>query len=242
MKKISISLCVASLLMVSSCDQLQQIGTEVLNSATTGGGLSVTEVANGLKQALEKGTGNAVSSLSKPGGYLNDALMKIAFPPEAKGVADKLTQLGMGSLITNFVGSLNKSAEGAAQEAKPIFWNAIKTMSFSDAMGILNGPENAATNYFKSRTMEQLTNAFTPKIKASLDRNNATKHWSTITSTYNKIPLVNKKVETDLSKYATEKALAGLFTKLSGEEKKIRENPAARTTELLKKVFGSVSN
>ncbi len=242
MKKSIIVLSTGIILGLSTgCDQLQQIGSEVLSS-TASGGLSVSEVASGLKQALQNGTGNAVSTLSKPGGYLNNQLLKIIFPPEAKFVSDKLNQIGMGNLVNNFTKSMNTAAEGAAVEAKPIFLNAITSMSFQDAMGILKGGDNAATNYFKGKTMQQLVGAFSPKIKNSLDKNNTTKYWTDITSTYNAIPLTNKKVETDLSKYVTQKALDGLFTTLAGEEKKIRDNPAARTTELLKKVFGSVDS
>ncbi len=242
MKKLFLVFAGASIVTLSACDQLQQIGSEVLAASTTGGGLTTSEVASGLKEALKRGTGNAVGSLSKPGGYLNDALMKIAFPPEAQFAADKLRQLGMGSLVDNFVGSLNKAAEGAAVEARPIFLNAITSMSFADAMGILKGGNGAATEYFKGKTMSQLTAAFAPKINASLNKNNTTKYWNDLTTAYNKIPLVNKKINTDLGAYATEKALAGLFTKLQGEENKIRENPAARTSDLLKKVFGSLDN
>ena len=242
MKKSILALSILGVTFFSvGCDQLQQVGTEVLNTATSsGGGLTTSEIASGLKEALKKGSGNAVSTLSKPGGYLNNQLIKIPFPPEAKFAADKLRQIGMGNTVDNFVGSLNTAAEGAATQAKPIFWDAIKTMSFADAMGILKGGDNAATNYFKSKTTAQLVSAFAPKINEALGKNNTTKHWSDLTSAYNAIPLTNQKVETDLSAYATNKALDGLFTTLAGEEKLIRDNPAARTSEILKKVFGSV--
>lgn len=142
----------------------------------------------------------------------------------------------MGKLVDDFVVSLNNAAEQAAIEAKPIFVNAVKQMTFDDAKKILNGPDNAATEYFKGRTSQQLSEAFAPKVKTSLDQVKVTKYWSEITSTYNKIPFVQK-VETDLTKYATDQALKGLFHTLQGEEKKIRQDPTARVTDLLKKVF-----
>jgi len=241
MKKSILALSIATVAFFSiGCDQLQQIGSEVLSGTTTGGALSTEEIASGLKEALKKGSGNAVSTLSKPGGFLNNPLIKIPFPAEANFAAEKLRQIGMGGTVDNFVKSLNSAAEGASSQAKPIFWEAIKSMSFADAMGILKGGDNAATNYFKGKTTAQLTSAFAPKIAAALGKNNTTKYWNNITSTYNAIPLTNKKVNTDLSSYATDKALTGLFSTLAQEEKQIRENPAARTSEILKKVFGSV--
>lgn len=218
-----------------SCDTLKSIE----NSINTSAPLSENEIVAGLKQALEVGTGNAVGILNKTDGYFADALVKIAFPSEAQRAADKLRQLGMGKLVDDFVLTLNRSAEKAAAEAKPIFVDAVKQMTFADARNILQGPDNAATEYFKGKTTPALTAKFSPVISNALNSCNATKYWTDITSTYNKIPLVTK-VETDLVKYTTGKALDGLFLKLAGEEKKIRTNPAARVTELLQKVFGSV--
>jgi hypothetical protein len=218
-----------------SCDTLQSIQ----NSMNTPAPLSESDIIAGLKQALEVGTGNAVGVLNKTDGYLGDALVKIAFPPDAQRAADKLRQLGMNKLVDDFETSLNRAAEKAAAEAKPIFVDAVKQMTFTDARNILNGPDNAATEYFKGKTTPALTSKFSPVISNALNSVNATKYWTDITTTYNKIPMVQK-VETDLVKYTTEKALKGLFLKLEGEEKKIRTNPAARVTELLQKVFGSV--
>jgi hypothetical protein len=221
-----------------SCDTLKSIEDSV-NTATGGGGVTDTEIVNGLKQALEIGTNNAVGVLNKTDGYFKDPIVKILFPPDAVRAADKLRQLGMGQLVDDFVMTLNRGAESAAREAGPIFVDAIKQMTFADARQILGGADNAATEYFKGKTTAALTSKFAPVINNALSSNNCTKHWTQITSTYNKIPLVTK-VETDLGKYATGKALDGLFHKLQDEEKKIRTNPAARVTDLLKKVFGSV--
>lgn len=219
----------------TSCDVLQQ----VQNGMTQGGGLTDSEIIGGLKQALEVGTGNAVNVLSATDGFFKDPIVKIPFPADAQRAADKLRELGMNKLVDDFVLTLNRGAEKASREAGPIFVDAIKAMTFADAKGILQGPNNAATNYFKEKTSQPLYAKFSPVIKTTLDNVNATKYWSDITTTYNKIPFVQK-VETDLVRYATNKALDGLFYKLEGEEKKIRENPAARVTDLLKKVFGSL--
>ena len=236
MKKYLFILFTVITLSWMSCDTLQSIQ----NSMNTPTALSESEIIAGLKQALEVGTGNAVGILNKTDGYMGDAMVKILFPQEAQRAADKLRQLGMGRLVDDFVVTLNRSAEKAAAEAKPIFVDAVKQMTFTDARNILSGPDNAATEFFKSKTTPALTAKFTPVISNALNTCNATKHWTDITSTYNKIPMVTK-VETDLVKYTTGKALDGLFLKLAGEEKKIRTNPAARVTDLLQKVFGSVT-
>jgi hypothetical protein len=226
---------VAVTLAGMSCDTLKSIQDQVSGPAP----LTESEIVAGLKQALEVGTGNAVSILNKTDGYFADAMVKILFPPDAQRAADKLRQIGMGKLVDDFILTMNRAAEKAAAEAKPIFVDAVKQMTFADARNILQGPDNAATEYFKGKTTPALTAKFTPPISNALNQSNATKYWTDITTTYNKIPLVTK-VETDLVKYTTGKALDGLFLKLAAEEKKIRTNPAARVTELLQKVFGSV--
>lgn len=238
MKKIFLPFFALVLLGWGSCDTLTAVQESVLEGAKP---LSDTEIVSGLKQALEVGTGNAVGVLARTNGYLGDPLVKIPFPAEAQRAADKLRQIGLGNKVDQFVERMNRGAETAAGKARPIFVNAIKQMTFQDARNILNGPDNAATNFFKQKTTPQLTSEFSPVIERTLNEVNAATLWTDITSTYNKIPLVTK-VETDLTKYVTGKALDGLFMKLEGEEKKIRENPAARVTDLLKRVFGSLDN
>lgn len=235
MKPLAILFFATVILSWNSCDTLKAIQETV----ETGQPLTDADIVGGLKQALEVGTGNAVNVLSKENGFWGDPLVKIPFPADAKRAADKLTDLGMGNLVNNFTERMNRGAEKAAKEATPIFVDAIKTMTFADARNILNGPDNAATEYFRGRTNDKLYGLFSPVIKRTLDEVNAAKLWGDITTTYNKIPFVNK-VETDLTRYVTNKALSGLFVKLAGEEKKIRDNPAARVTDLLKRVFGSV--
>ncbi len=219
----------------SSCDVLKEVQDVAMG---TGGVLSDSDIVAGLKQALEVGTGNATTKLNAANGYYGDPQVKIPFPAEAQRVADKLNQIGMERQVNDFVLKLNRGAEKAAKEAAPIFVNAIKAMTFTDARNILAGPDNAATMFFKEKTSQPLYGKFSPVIKNTLEEVKAASLWETITTTYNKIPLVTK-VNTDLTDYATNKALDGLFLKLAGEEKKIRTDPAARVTDLLKKVFAS---
>ncbi|MEM6765682.1 MAG: DUF4197 domain-containing protein [Bacteroidota bacterium] len=215
------------------CDSLYEIANEVYTQEP-----SSLEMSNGLKQALDNGINYAVGTLSKEGGYFNDPLVKIPFPEEAQFAADALQKIGLGGLVTDFEKRLNRGAEEGAKEALSIFGNAIKQMTFSDVKNILLGGENSATNFFRNKTEQALYDKFSPKIKTSLDQVNATKVWTDITTKYNSIPFTRNKVETDLVKYATNKAMDGLFLKVAEEEKKIRENPVARTSELLRSVFG----
>jgi hypothetical protein len=226
--------------LVAACSSLQNIGNAVLSdvpSSKGGNGLTTTDIIKGLKEALTVGTSNAVTKLNKPGGYFTNSLLKIKFPKEAEQVALKLRSLGMNKLVDDFEKSMNTAAEKASIKAKPIFVNAITSMSITDAKGILTGGNNAATTYFKSKTQRALKSAFRPEISKGLNAVNATKYWSDITSTYNRLPMVTK-VNTDLASYVTDKALDGLFYKVAQEELKIRENPSARVSEILRKVFG----
>jgi len=188
---------------------------------------------------LNKGVTTVTANVSKADGYLKNLSIKIPFPPEVKNVEDKLRQLGMGSEVDKFVVALNRGAEDAAKKAQPIFSKAITSMTFQDAWNILKGSENAATEYLKRTTTNQLTQEFKPVIQSSLDKVNATKYYGDIINTYNKIPLVTK-VNSDLNEYATQKAIDGLFYMIAKEEKLIREDPVSRTTELLKKVFSQL--
>ncbi len=194
------------------------------------------EISSGLKEALIIGAKNAAAQLNKTDGFYSNPLIKIPFPENAKKVAAELRQLGFGSKVDQFELSLNRAAEGASIEATPIFINAITSMGIIDAKNILIESNNAATVYLQNKTSTQLSSAFAPHIKSALDSASATKLWTEITEIYNKIPFVNK-VDSDLTKYTTDKALAGLFTVVAEEEKKIRDKPAARVTDILKKVF-----
>ncbi|GAB3221940.1 DUF4197 domain-containing protein [Algoriphagus aestuariicola] len=224
-------------LLLYSCQSTAQI-SKILEQA---GGLTGTptnsEISMGLKEALEKGTGISTDRLSLTDGYLKNLDVKILFPDEAKQVEKTLRSLGLGSLCDQAITSLNRAAEDAAKEAKPIFTAAIKKMTFQDVQNILLGESDAATQYFQRTTTDSLSSKFSPIIDSSLKKVNATKYWGDVMGRYNKIPLV-KPVNTDLTAYVTEKAIQGLFVEIAKEELKIRENINARTSSLLQKVFG----
>lgn len=208
---------------------------------TLGGGsqpLTTAQVAEGLKEALIKGISNGSDLASQLDGYFKNPSIKIPFPPEVKKVEDKLRQIGLGSEVDKFVMTLNRGAEDAAKEAKPIFITAIRSMTIQDAWSILRGEKDAATQYLMRTTSAQLKDKFKPVIQNSLNKVNATRYYSDIVTKYNQLPLVQK-VNPNLDEYATDKAIEGLFFLIAQEEKNIRENPIARTTELLKKVFGA---
>jgi len=218
----------------SSCDVAQQVLNE---STSTTGALSTTDIVAGLKEALTVGTQNSSNKLSAVDGFFKDAAVKILMPPEAQKVESTLRSLGFGSVVDKAILSMNRGAEDAAKSATPIFVNAIKQMTITDALGILKGSDNAATNYFKDKTTAQLTQAFRPVIDKSLNKTDATKYWSDVFSVYNRF--ATNKVETDLGAYVTGKAIDGIFYEVALEEQKIRKDPAARVSDILKKVFGS---
>jgi hypothetical protein len=211
--------------------------TTTQTRTTSTGGLSNAEAANGLKEALVQGISKGADQASKQDGFYLNRLIRIPFPPDAQRVANTLRSIGLGGQVDKFELTLNRGAEDAAKSAKPIFIAAIKSLTFNDVWGILTGEKDAATNYLKRTTTQQLTVAFQPIIQQSLDKVDATRYYTDLTTRYNKIPLVTP-VQTDLNQYATGKAIDGLFTLVAQEEANIRENPVARTTELLKRVFG----
>lgn len=198
--------------------------------------LSTEEIGRGLKEALIQGIRRGAESASKTDGFFKNELIKIPFPPEISKVETRLRQIGLGSQVDRFVKTLNRGAEKAAKEATPIFTNAIRSMTINDARDILQGSNDAATRYLIRTTSKDLKKKFQPIIKKSLESVNATKYYTDLINAYNKIPGVTR-VNPDLDEYATERAVVGLFTLVAQEELNIRENPQARTTELLKKVF-----
>ena len=199
------------------------------------------EAATALRDALNNGINNSVEIVSKVDGYLQNPEIKIPFPPDAKKIEDRLRSLGLNKLVDDAILFINRAAEDAATEAKPIIIQAIKNMTVKDAINIVKGKEDEGTNYLKKNTFDSLYKKFIPPIEISLEKVNATKHWSTVINRYNKIPLVQK-VNPDLDDYVTRKALDGLFIMIAKEEKKIREKHLARVTETLKKVFDWVDN
>lgn len=227
--------------ILGSCTSAQINQTLGDVNKTLGGGstpLTTAEVAQGLKEALIKGISTGSDLASQLDGYFKNPEIKIPFPPEVKKVEDRLRQLGLGNEVDRFVMTLNRGAEDAAKEAKPIFIEAIRSMTIQDAWAILKGEQDAATQYLKRTTSGLLKEKFKPVIQNSLNEVNATRYYGDIVSRYNQIPFVTK-VNPDLDDYATDKAIEGLFTMIAKEEKNIRANPVARTTEILKKVFGA---
>ena len=199
------------------------------------------DIGNGLKEALNKGVGEAVDFLSAENGYY-ESIYKILLPEEAEKVVNKLKVVpGFADVEANLVEKINRAAESAAKKASPIFISAIKQMTFQDAMNLLMGEEDAATRYLEKTTFQQLYDEFKPVIITALDEVNARTYWQQATTAYNKIPLT-KKVNTELDDHVTNKALAGLFSLVEKKEADIRENPAARTTDLLKNVFAKQDN
>jgi hypothetical protein len=201
-------------------------------------GLTEKDAAAGIKEALEKGTGESVSFVSKLDGYFKNAEIRIPFPENAKEIESKLRAIGLGSQVDEVVLSINRAAEDAAKSAQPIFIAAIKGMTINDAIKIVKGSNDAATTYLKRTTSPELRAKFSPVIKASLDKVDATRLWTEVINSYNQIPFV-KKQNPDLTAYVTDKAIDGLFIMIAKEELKIRQNPVARTSDLLKKVFGN---
>ena len=202
-----------------------------------GKGLSSDDIAAGLKDALNHGIQKATQQLSAVDGFFKDAAVKILFPPEAAKMEKTLRNAGFGPQVDKAILDINRAAEDAAKSAAPIFLDAIKNMSVSDGINILRGPDTAATGYLRKSTSVQLTAAFLPVIKSSLDKVGATNSWKTVVDAYNKIPF-HSKVNSDLPAYTTGKALDGVFFYVAVEEKSIRQNPAAQADDLLKKVFG----
>jgi hypothetical protein len=211
----------------------------ILTKVNGGSSLSNEDIVSGLKEALSVGSKNSSEKLSAVDGFFANAAIKVLMPAEAKKVESRLRNIGMGNLVDKAILSMNRGAEEASKSAAPIFLNAIKQMSFQDALGILKGTDSAATSYLKSKTFTELTNAFKPVIDEALHKTDATKYWKDLFETYNKLPTTLKKINPDLTGYVTERALTGLFYQVALEEQQIRKNPAARVNDILKKVFGN---
>lgn len=239
MKKFIFALMMALGISVgfTSCEELQSVAGDILS----GNSLSTTDVATGLKAALEQGTVKGVNVTSIKDGFFKNAAIKILFPPEAQKVQSKLESVGLGNLSNNLVEKMNRAAEDASGKAKDIFINAIRQMTIQDAWSILKGEPNAATNYLKKTTTTSLVNAFNPVVKNSLDKVGAFNAWKDVTTAYNKATIVTggSKVETDINAYVTNKAVDGLFYMIEKEELAIRKDPAKRVTDILKKVFAA---
>ncbi|PTQ95554.1 uncharacterized protein DUF4197 [Mucilaginibacter yixingensis] len=253
MKKIYLGIALLSAVFVSNTASAQsfndilsglkkKVTTQTTDSkttsSTTANSPSTLEIGDALKQALTQGTGKSSDKLSAVDGFFKDAEVKILFPPEAQKAERTLRSLGLNKLCDNVILSLNRAAESAAKEAKPIFIDAIKQMTLQDVTNILLGSQDAATQYFKRTTTLQLSAKFKPVVQANLDKVGATKFYSQAATQYNRVPLVMNKINPDISDYVTQKAIEGLFLEIAKEELNIRQNIGARSTPLMQKVFG----
>lgn len=219
--------------VLTGCDVLSQLPT------SKGGGVTEAEAGAGIKEALGQGLVKAVLQLNKEDGFFKDALYKVLLPPDAKKIEKTLRDLGMSNMVDKAILQINRAAEDAAGYAKPIFVDAIKNMSIADAIGLVKNGDTSATHFFRVKTTDKLIIAFLPVIKSSLDKLDATKYYADMVRTYNNFPTTFKKLNPDLPGHVTNKAVEALFDLVGKEEKNIRQNIAARTTDLLKKVFGA---
>lgn len=217
---------------ISSCGELGNLGGTIPTSITE------AEAAQGIREALDQGVGRGIGLLNKTDGFFGNAAYKLFLPAEAQRIESTLRQLGMGSMVDRAILQINRAAEDAVGYARPIFLDAIREMTIADAINIIKGPKDAATQYFRQRTTEKLTAAFSPVIKSSLEKFSATKYYGEVISTYNNFPTTLNKLNPDLPSYVVGKAVDALFDQVAMEEANIRANPGARTTEILKKVFG----
>jgi hypothetical protein len=245
MKKLTTVLLLS--LLILACDVVQDYSknvTETINSTTgTDSKPSLTndEVIAGLKEALQVGIDSATSKVSGVGGYGNNSLIQLFLPESANDLKEQAERLGLKSQVDKVESTLNEAAELASKEAVAIFIEAIKGMSVQDGFAILNGGENSATEFLKKGTSSALTAKFNPIILNSMEKVQVTKYWKPVVSKYNTYAKLKGKtqVEENLDQYVTQKAIDGLFVMLAKEEAKIRVDPIAQVTNLLKKVFGS---
>jgi hypothetical protein len=237
MKAASLLAITVLLFSVSSHSQISLPKIQLGKKTTS---ITEQEAGMGVKEALAQGVTNAVLNLNRTDGFFGSAIYKMLLPPDAKKVENTLRNIGMGAQVDKAILAINRGAEDAVAFAKPIFLDAIKEMTLTDALNIIRGPKNAATVYFKEKTQAKLIAAFTPSVKSSLDKVEATKYYGDIINTYNNFPTTFKKVNPDLPSYVVDKAVDALFDQVAQEEANIRANPVARTTDILKKVFGAL--
>lgn len=236
--KIKILLCLTSLFYLNSCDVIKQMPSG--NGSNTGNvGITQNEAAGGIKEALAQGLAKAVLQLNTTDGFYRNNLYKILLPPDALKIERTLRDLGMDAMVDKAILQINRGAEDAAGYAKPIFVEAIKSITINDAIGLVRNGDTSATHFFRVKTNEKLFAAFLPVIKSSLDKVQGTKYYGDLVNTYNNFPTTFKKLNPDLAGFVTQKATEALFDLVAKEELNIRNNFVARSTELLRKVFGS---
>tara|TARA_B100001287_G_scaffold64605_2_gene52532 strand:- start:2448 stop:3197 length:750 start_codon:yes stop_codon:yes gene_type:complete len=244
------SLLIILLLNLTSCDVLDKAASNAANhlmnegSSDAKSSLTNAEVISGLREALYIGIQNAISIVSVTDGFLSNNDIRLPFPSDARKVKEKALDLGLGNQVQKFEITLNRAAEEACKEALPIFKDVIKEMTLNDGFKILNGGSGAATKYLKEQTNDRLINAFTPKVKFAISKVKLTDYWNPLINKYNTAMMLTggEKINPDLDVFVTRKAVEGLFLMVEAEENKIRIDPLARVTDLLNKVFGSLTN
>ena len=225
---------IAVTIALSSCDVLSNLPT------TTGGlgGITQQEAALGIREALGQGLNRSVLQLNTVDGFFKNAAYKVLLPPDAKKIENTLRTIGLGSMVDKAILQINRGAEDAAGAAKPIFIDAIRNMTLQDAIGLVRNGDTSATHFFRTKTTSQLMAAFRPVIQSSLDKVDATKYYGDLVNRYNNLPTTFNKVNPDLANYVTERATNALFDLIAKEEINIRTNLAARSSDILRKVFG----
>lgn len=230
----SFFLCCLFLLSCSSADI-----NRILQAAGGSAPLTQEEVSQGLKEALIQGISKGADQASETDGFFGNDMIRILLPEDARRVENTLRQIGLGSEVDRALLAINRGAESAAKEAKPIFINAIRQLTIQDAFNLLQGDQDAATTFLRRTTEDQLIALFQPKIEESLNQVGATRFYGDIANTYNAIPLTNRSIDPDLNAYVTDRAIDGLFKLIEEEEKNIRENPLQRTSALMRRVFAA---
>jgi hypothetical protein len=228
---------VALVFFFAGCETLSTLPS----TGTIGGSgpVTETEAGQGIRQALAQGVSTAILNLNKENAFFGNDFYKVLLPADAQKIENTLRKVGLGKEVDKAILQINRAAEDAVGFAKPVFVEAIQEMTITDAFNIIRGEKNSATNYFRVKTREKLLAAFAPSVKQSLDKVGATKYYTDIVTLYNNIPTTFTKINPDLPSYVVSKATDALFDQIEKEELNIRENPVARTTAILKKVFGS---
>ncbi|MBW3467737.1 DUF4197 domain-containing protein [Arthrospiribacter ruber] len=232
---LSISILFCLLLLGCSSSDINRL----LQAAGGSAPLTQQEVSQGLKEALIQGISKGADKASETDGFFRNDMIRILLPEDARRVENTLRQMGLGSEVDRALLAINRGAENAAKEAKPIFINAIRQLTIQDAFNLLQGNQDAATSFLRRTTESQLIELFQPRIEESLNQVGATRFYGDIANTYNAIPLTNRRIDPDLNAYVTEKAIDGLFLLIAEEEKSIRENPLERTSALMRRVFAA---
>jgi hypothetical protein len=237
-KTIAVGMFLVFFAALSTAGMLEDVGTILEKGTSRGSGSDDARVASGLKEALTVGTTNAVAATSKIDGYYGNEAIRILMPEKIRKVSDVLGKMGYRKEVDEFILSMNRAAEKAAPHAKDRFVGAIREITFEDARKILDGGDTAATGYFREKTQKKLYDDLRPIVSASMGEAGVTRSYKEMIGKYNDLPFVGASGSVDLDHYVTSKALDGLFFTLGEEERKIRTDPAARVTDLLKTVFG----